>query len=75
MARRKRNGVTRQIIGLTAAGFTAGIGATAVGRVGGVTATNAATGIANTTRFFPQAGTIIGFRLLLRPIRRLRRLR
>lgn len=71
--RKKKKGIVNDIVGLTTAGFTAGIGARALGGLNNQASTNAARGISNTTRFFPVAGTVLGGGLLLRQVRKLKK--
>ena len=71
MARKKKRKIVDDIFGLTTVGFTAGIGSSAVGNLGGITGANAATGLGNTTTFLPVAGTALGAGLILGQVRRL----
>ena len=58
----------KQIKGLLSTSLIAGAGAVGLGAIGGAAATHGATGIANTMRFAPAMGTMVGTGMMLRTV-------
>lgn len=67
MARKKRN-LREDVVGLTSVGVGTTIGARLLNIAG---AGNAASGVANTTGFFPATGTVLGAGVTLNVLREL----